>query len=259
VLRMGVGGWPIRRNFFSATSCCCCACVCIGGAAPAAHAYLVDDPPVHIAPPVISGLAVDGQTLTTSDGEWSGTRPITYGYRWRRCDATGADCSDLAGATDRSYTLTPAYVGASLRARVFSTNAAGTDYRSSLPWEVVGSSSGTPRLTAHLSGTACAENDVPRSSSPALPTSRARPRFSLRGTRTITRSRATSPRSSSARSDLRVCGQRSPTTTIRCCARQRPFSGSTATSAMPLRPLPCVAASSPSRAHCRCHFPSYVA
>lgn len=68
--------------------------------------------------PVISGLVVDGQTLTTSDGEWSGTPPITYGYQWRRCDATGADCSDLAGATDRSYTLTPADVGASLRARV---------------------------------------------------------------------------------------------------------------------------------------------
>ena len=45
---------------------------------------------MNTALPVISGSAVQAQTLTTSTGAWSGTAPFTYAYEWRRCDAAGA-------------------------------------------------------------------------------------------------------------------------------------------------------------------------
>jgi hypothetical protein len=38
-------------------------------------------------------------------------------FQWERCDAAGANCVDIAGATAASYLIVPADVGATLRAR----------------------------------------------------------------------------------------------------------------------------------------------
>ena len=48
----------------------------------------------------------DGQTLTTTIGGWNGTAPLDYDVQWQRCDALGANCADIAGATAWSYVLT---------------------------------------------------------------------------------------------------------------------------------------------------------
>jgi hypothetical protein len=40
--------------------------------------------------PVVSGTAQVGQTLTGSDGSWSGTTPISFSRQWQRC-AAGSD------------------------------------------------------------------------------------------------------------------------------------------------------------------------
>src|SRR5919201_1157823 len=121
----------------SAAILLCAACVLSAAASSPASA---DGAPVTVARPVVTGVAQDGQTLTTSDGEWTGTPPIIFSYQWRRCDPTGATCADIAGATAPSYTLAPADVGSTIRARVFATNDAGTDYRSSSATEVVAAS-----------------------------------------------------------------------------------------------------------------------
>jgi peptidoglycan/xylan/chitin deacetylase (PgdA/CDA1 family) len=81
--------------------------------------------PANSTPPTISGLAQEGQTLTASDGSWSGSAP-TYSYQWRSCNTAGNSCSSIAGATDATYTAVNADIGTTLRVVVTATNSAGS-------------------------------------------------------------------------------------------------------------------------------------
>jgi hypothetical protein len=87
--------------------------------------------------PPRSGTAQVGQTLTASTGTWTGQAPLTFSYQWRRCDRTGASCSDIGGATSKTYTLTSADEGITLRTRVTARNSAGTASATSAPSAVV--------------------------------------------------------------------------------------------------------------------------
>ena len=50
--------------------------------------------PVVSSPPVISGLAREGQVLTAAVGTWGNV--TTFSYAWRRCDANGNKCDGFA-------------------------------------------------------------------------------------------------------------------------------------------------------------------
>jgi hypothetical protein len=89
-------------------------------------------PPTSSALPAISGKAVVGQTLTASTGTWSGS-PTSYGYQWQLCDATGAACTAVAGATASSYVATSANQGHALRVTVTASNASGSGSATSAP------------------------------------------------------------------------------------------------------------------------------
>jgi hypothetical protein len=87
---------------------------------------VVAAPPANTAKPVVSGNAMVGQVLTTTAGTWTGSQPLTPGYQWIRCDANGAGCSDIAGATGTTYTLVVADANHRLKARVSMNNGAGS-------------------------------------------------------------------------------------------------------------------------------------
>ena len=79
--------------------------------------------PPNTQPPAISGQAV-GQTLTATQGTWTGTG-LTFAYQWRRCDTAGAQCADISGATATTYALVAADSGRTVRVEVTAKNATG--------------------------------------------------------------------------------------------------------------------------------------
>ena len=76
----------------------------------------------NTVPPTISGTATQGQLLSTSNGSWTFDEDyLTYAYQWLRCDAAGANCVDIGGATSANYLLTLADVAHTLRSQVTAT------------------------------------------------------------------------------------------------------------------------------------------
>jgi hypothetical protein len=81
--------------------------------------------PGVISPPTITGTAQQGQTLTATAGTWTAT-DATFGYQWQHCDAAGANCVDVPGATTQTYAVTAADVGTTLHVVVTATNRFGS-------------------------------------------------------------------------------------------------------------------------------------
>lgn len=112
-------------------------------------------PPTNSAAPTISGTAQEGSTLTASTGTWAGPQ-ITYTYKWRRCDANGLSCADIAGASSRTYVLTTGDVGSTMRVVVTATNSNGSASAGSAQTAVVQPAPARPVNTSppSISGTA---------------------------------------------------------------------------------------------------------
>jgi hypothetical protein len=83
-------------------------------------------PPVNTAPPSPRGSAVVGQVMTADQGSWTGRQPITYAYRWLRCNNAGGECASIAGATSRTYRVAAADVGRKLRFNLTARNSLGS-------------------------------------------------------------------------------------------------------------------------------------
>ena len=100
------------------------------------------DAPFASARPELGGGATEGAPVTTTNGAW-GSAP-TFAYGWRRCDASGAGCVPIDGATSSSYTPTGADVGSTLRSRVTATQGGQSASADSAPSAVVGAAPGGP-------------------------------------------------------------------------------------------------------------------
>ncbi|HEY1318009.1 MAG TPA: hypothetical protein VGF10_12370 [Gaiella sp.] len=85
--------------------------------------------PVNVAAPTLSGTPAQDQTMHVSPGTWNGRQPITFTFRWLRCDASGNNCILQPGAGDDAYGLREGDVGKTIRARVIARNSRGESSR----------------------------------------------------------------------------------------------------------------------------------
>jgi hypothetical protein len=97
-----------------------------GSAESPATAEVGGVPPKNLIAPLIVGLTVTGQTVTTNEGTWTGTQLISYKFQWELCDASGASCSEIAGATKLSLTIPDGDAGHTLKVLVLAENVAGS-------------------------------------------------------------------------------------------------------------------------------------
>jgi hypothetical protein len=82
--------------------------------------------PTHGAGPAVAGLAEQGARLSGSAGVWAGIGSLAYRYQWSRCDAAGAHCSAIRGATKTTYRTVAADIGKTLAFTVRATDTTGT-------------------------------------------------------------------------------------------------------------------------------------
>jgi hypothetical protein len=101
-------------------------------------------PPLLSTPPTVVGPPVAGQLLAAVPGMWEGGKPLAFTYQWRRCDAAGANCDPITGATGESYRPVTADVGHSLRVYVTATAGAGSAVTTTDPTAAVSPAGTSP-------------------------------------------------------------------------------------------------------------------
>jgi hypothetical protein len=91
--------------------------------------------PRNSTKPTVSGKAVVGETLTADPGTWS--EGPTFSYQWQSCDKNGGTCSDIQGATGKTYGVRSSDVGNTIRIHVIAKNAVDSNSANSYPTAVV--------------------------------------------------------------------------------------------------------------------------
>jgi hypothetical protein len=114
--------------------------------------------PSNVTEPRISGTPRVGQVLRTTRGNWTGTAPLTYEFRWFRCEGRGAadasDCARISNAADNTYLLREGDAGFRIRSQVVARNAEGQDTATSNPTGVVTAARPVNTTAPSISGTA---------------------------------------------------------------------------------------------------------
>ena len=85
--------------------------------------------PYNTVLPAITGTLSGTNVQTTTNGTWAGDATITYARQWQRgnnADGTDPSWTNIAGATNTTYTLTGSDTGKYIRCRVTATNSVGS-------------------------------------------------------------------------------------------------------------------------------------
>lgn len=80
----------------------------------------LDERPIAQTIPTISGTAQQGQTLTATNGTWTGRGTLDFEFQWQR------GTTDIPGATGPSYVVPAGDVGQTLRVRITGVNTLGS-------------------------------------------------------------------------------------------------------------------------------------
>ena len=81
--------------------------------------------PVNTSLPGVRGTATNGSVLTADPGSWTGKQPISFSYRWLRCNTAGGECVSI-GANGSTYRLSSSDVGHKIRFYVTARNSLGS-------------------------------------------------------------------------------------------------------------------------------------
>jgi hypothetical protein len=121
-----------------------------GSSAPALSpptAVVLTGKPTVVTAPSITGAATESATLTGNTGSWTNA-PTSYTRQWRRCDASGGSCADIAGATAATFATSTDDLGKTLRLVVTATNPSGSTAATSAAFGPVKWASGRPTNTS---------------------------------------------------------------------------------------------------------------
>jgi hypothetical protein len=90
-----------------------------------ATSQVLNAAPAISSVPSVTGTAQTGQTLSVSNGSWSGS-PTSYLYQWTRSLTSGGSYSSITSATSQTYVVTSSDVGYFIKGTVAGVNAGGT-------------------------------------------------------------------------------------------------------------------------------------
>jgi hypothetical protein len=111
----------------------------IGPVAGSVNPSPIDAPvaPRNTAPPIVLGFPRASQPVTVTTGDWTGTEPLRFSYRWLRCSNALGGCPPIPGATAAIYRPGEGDVGVRLKVIVVASNGAGSAWATAAPTEPV--------------------------------------------------------------------------------------------------------------------------
>lgn len=94
-------------------------------ATSAATAIVSPVAPRNVVPPRIVDKPYLGEDVSVDDGQWTGSEPLVFAYRWERCNSAG-DCVEIDGEVESTHTIVAADLKSRLRVIVTASNGAGS-------------------------------------------------------------------------------------------------------------------------------------
>ena len=89
-------------------------------------------PPVNLLKPRLTGGFQQGRVVAAAVGTWQSSRPVTFSFRWKRCDRAGLACQRIPGATIAGYLLGAAEFTRRVKVIIRASNSGGARLASAL-------------------------------------------------------------------------------------------------------------------------------
>jgi len=120
-----------------------------------------------VCPQVSDTTPTEGQAVSASAGEWTGTQPFVFSYQWQRCSAVEVSaCTNLPGENEAQYLVAKNDTGQRLRVVVVASNGDGSGVRASA---ITGTVSAGPATQPGFNQVFPASIEVPAPGDPSSP------------------------------------------------------------------------------------------